>query len=231
MSLEYDLYPFFILALKIINYSTCPMKKACPLLTMFLLAIFFSWPACIQQGGEDYLPCADGMKWEYATETCIEGTCKEGTVITRYAGEEKINGKKYLKRYASKDGSSEQLVSYDRKANEGLFGITAQYKDKPEQLVMPLLYKAGQTYTYTSYVPVRTTTEATMAGKETLSLHGTTYANCYKFSYKTIYEEGDWKGAQSEGISYVAPNIGLVKTFMHVPNKVTFTITLTRYEP
>jgi len=198
---------------------------------MFLPVMLLFLLACAPQGGEDYLPCADGMKWEYTTETCIEGNCRQGSVTTRYDGEEILNGKKYLKRYSSKDGGSEQLVSYDRKANEGLFGITAQYKDKPEQLVMPLIYKAGQTYTYTSYVPVQTTTEATMAGRETLSLHGKTYENCYKFSYRTIYEEGDWKGAQSEGISYVAPNIGLVKTFMHVPNKVTFTMTLTRYEP
>jgi hypothetical protein len=151
--------------------------------------------------------------------------------MTRYDGEETISGKEYLKRYSSKDGKSEQLVSYDRKTKEGLFGITAQHKDKPEQLVMPLIYKAGQTYTYTSYVPVRTTTAATMVGKETLSLYGKAYENCYKFSYKTVYEEGDWKGTQSEGISYVAPNIGLVKTFMHIPDKVTFTMTLTTYEP
>ena len=207
------------------------MKKAWPLLKMFLLAFFVALPACTQQGGEDYLPVGDGMKWEYTTETCIEGKCRQGSVTTRYDGEEIVNGKKYLKRYSSKDGGSEQLVSYDRKANEGLFGITAQYKDKPEQLVMPLIYKAGQTYTYTSYVPVRTTTEATMVGKETLSLNGKAYENCYKFSYKTAYEEGDWKGAQSEGISYVAPNIGLVKTFMHIPDKVTFTMTLATYEP
>jgi hypothetical protein len=231
MSLEYDLYPFFILALKIINYSTCPMKKACPLLSMFLLAIFFSWSACTQQGGEDYLPVGDGMKWEYATETCIDGKCTHGSVTTRYAGEEIISGRKYLKRYSSKDGGTEQLVSYDRKAKEGLFGITAQYKDTPEQLVLPLIFKVGQTYMYTSYVPVRTTTEATILGKEVLSLTDKTYEKCYTFSFKTVYEEGDWKGAQSEGISYLAPNIGLVKTFMHVPNKVTFTMTLTTYEP
>jgi hypothetical protein len=70
-----------------------------------------------------------------------------------------------------------------------------------------------------------------MLGKEALSLPNKTYNNCYKFSFKTVYEEGDGKGAQSEGISYVAPNIGLVKTFMHVPNKVSFTMSLARYEP
>jgi hypothetical protein len=207
------------------------MKKTCPLLTPLLAAIVFFLPACTQHGGEDYLPVGDGMKWEYATETCTDGKCTQGIVTTRYAGEETIGGKKYLKRYASKDGNAEQLVSYDRKAKEGLFGITAQDKDKPEQLVLPLIFVVGQTYTYTSYVPIRTTTEATMLGKEALSLSNKTYENCYTFSFKTVYEEGDWKGAQSEGISYVAPNIGLVKTFMHVPNKVTFTMTLARYEP
>jgi len=207
------------------------MKKECLSLKMFLLVFFFSSLACNQQGGEDYLPVADGMKWKYTTETCIQGNCKNGSVMTRYDGEETISGKEYLKRYSSRDGASEQLVSYDRKTKEGLFGITAQYKDKPEQLVMPLLFTVGQTYTYKSYVPVRTTTAATMVGKETLSLNGKAYEKCYKFSYKTAYEEGDWKGAQSEGISYVAPNIGLVKTFMHIPDKVTFTMTLATYEP
>jgi len=207
------------------------MKKAWPLLKMFLLAFFVALPACTQQGGEDYLPVGDGMKWEYATETCIDGTCTHGSVTTRYNGEETISGKKYLKRYASKDGGAEQLVSYDRKAKEGLFGITAQYKNTPEQLVLPPLLSVGQTHTYTAYVPVRTTTEATMLGKEALSLPDTTYENCYKFSFKTVYDEGDGEGEPSEGISYVAPNIGLVKTFMHVPNKVTFTMTLTRYKP
>jgi hypothetical protein len=201
------------------------------LLKLFFLALIFTLPACAQHGEEDYLPCADGMKWEYATETCTDGKCTQGIVTTRYAGEETIGGKKYLKRYASKDGGAEQLVSYDRKAQEGLFGITAQYKDIPEQLVLPLLLSAGQTHTYTSYVPDRTTTVVTLLGKEALSLPNKTYKNCYTFSFKTVYEEGDWKGAQSEGISYVAPNIGLVKTFMHVPNQVTFTMTLARYEP
>jgi hypothetical protein len=231
MSLEHGLYPFFITAVNNDTHVKGRMKKACPLLTIFLLPIFFSLPACTQQGGEDYLPCADGMKWEYTTETCTDGTCAQGSVTTRYAGEELLNGKKYLKRYSSKDGASEQLVSYDRKAQEGLFGITAQYKDKQEQLVLPLLLSTGQTHTYTSYVPDRTTTVVTLLEKEALSLPNKTYENCYKFSFKTVYEEGDWKGVQSEGISYVAPKIGLVKTFMHIPNKVTFTLTLARYEP
>lgn len=207
------------------------MKKAWPLLKRFLLVVIFALTACIQQGREDYLPVGDGMKWEYATETCIDRKCTQGSVTTRYKGEEMISGKKYLKRYASKDGGAEQLVSYDRKAKEGLFGITAQYKNTPEQLVLPLFLSVGQTHTYTSYVPVRTTTEATMLGKEALSLPDKTYENCYKFSFKTVYDEGDGEGEQSEGISYVAPNIGLVKTFMHAPNKVTFTMTLTTYTP
>jgi hypothetical protein len=207
------------------------MKRECLSLKMFLLAILVASLACTQHGGEDYLPVGDGMKWEYATETCIDGKCTQGRVTTRYKGEEIINGKKYLKRYASKDGNAEQLVSYDRKAKEGLFGITAQYKNTPEQLVLPLLLSAGQTHTYTSYVPVRTTTVVTLLGKEALSLPNKTYENCGTFSFKTVYEEGDGKGAQSEGISYVAPNIGLVKTFMHVPNKVTFTMTLATYTP
>jgi hypothetical protein len=207
------------------------MKKTWSLLKMFLLVLIFVLTACTRQEGEDYLPVGDGMKWEYATETCIDGKCTHGSVTTRYNGEELISGRKYLKRYASKDGGAEQLVSYDRKAKEGLFGITAQYKNTPEQLVLPLLLSAGQTHTYTSYVPVRTTTEATMLGKEALSLSDKTYDNCYKFSFKTVYEEGDGKGAQSEGISYVAPNIGLVKTFMHAPNTVTFTMILTTYKP
>jgi len=210
------------------------LKNIHPLLrlrTMFLLALMFALPACTRQGGDDYLPVGDGMKWEYATETCIDGACAPGSVTIRYNGKAIISGKQYLKRYSSKDGGAEQLVSYDRKAQEGLFGITAQYKDSPEQLVLPLTLAVGQTHTYTSHVPVRTTTEATLLGKETLSLSDKTYADCYKFSFKTVYEESDGKGAPSEGISYVAPNIGLVKTFMHVPNKVTFTMTLTAYKP
>lgn len=207
------------------------MKEAWPLLKMFFLALIFTLPACTHQGGDDYLPVGDGMRWEYATETCTDGTCARGSVTTRYKGEEIISGRKYLKRYASKDGGTEQLVSYDRKSQEGLFGITAQYKNSPEQLVLPLTLGVGQTHTYTSHVPVRTTTQATLLGKETLSLSDKTYADCYKFSFKTVYEESDGKGAPSEGISYIAPNIGLVKTFMHVPNQVTFTMTLTRYTP
>ncbi len=207
------------------------MQKEGLFLGIFILVFFLSALACTQRS--DYLPVADGMRWDYAIELDLENNVRKQKKLTiRYDGEEIINGKKYFKRYSSSDGASENLGGYDRKAEEGLFTVPASDKDKPEFLDVPLLLKVGETQTFNWNVgQLPYTREMTLLGMETLSLSGKTYKNCLKFSQKLWYEKDAAKVVVMNFIVYYAPNIGKVKKVDTVGDKTMMTSNLINYEP
>jgi len=208
------------------------MKKEGLLTGLVLLVIFFLTSVSAKQAGEDYFPMSDGSRWEYSTEYCVEGKCNEGKLTSQIDGEETINGKKYFKAVTAGDGAPEQKITYNRKAKEGVFGLSGKHKDKPEQLLIPLPITVGKTWTFQSYEPFLSTNETSVLGKETLYLHDKKYENCLKVSTKGVVEEGALQGTELEVTIYYAPNIGVVKSLLRDPkHKITFERTLTKYEP
>ncbi len=145
----------------------------------------------------------------------------------RYDGEETINGKKYFKHYGFTSG---ELVSYDRKAKEGLFKVPVDNKDKPEELTVPLFLKVGETHTIKrESAPKSLTIETTLLGKEAVTIADKKYENCLKFSKKYSHAGGDSKPQDMELIEYYAPNIGMVKSIRNIGKGYKGTLTLTNY--
>ncbi len=50
------------------------MQKEGLFLGIFILVFFLSALACTQRS--DYLPVADGIRWEYSLDECIRGKCE-----------------------------------------------------------------------------------------------------------------------------------------------------------
>ena len=96
------------------------MKKESLFTGFVLLVIFSLTSAGAKQEGEDYFPMSDGSRWEYSTKYCVAGKCNEGKLTSLIDGEETINGKKYYKAVTSGYGASEQKISYNRTAKDGV---------------------------------------------------------------------------------------------------------------
>jgi hypothetical protein len=208
------------------------MKKESLCAGFVLLVILSLTSVGAKQEGEEYFPMSDGARWEYVTKYCVGSNCNDGKLTSSIDGEETIDGKKYYKFVTIGHGVSGQKISYNRKAEEGIFSSSAGHKDKPEQLVLPIPLSVGKTWTFQSYEPFLATSKNRVVGKEALNLHDKKYENCFKVSTQGLFEEGKLQGNKIEVTVYYAPNIGLVKSVMHdSKNGITYERTLTKYEP
>lgn len=207
------------------------MKKEDMLIKVILLLPVLLASACAKREGISYFPMSGGARWEYIANSCRGDDCKEGKSTYLIDGEETINGKKYYKMVTVLGEALEQAISYNRITKEGVYRIWGKHKDKPEQLVLPLPFMVGKTWTYQPHEPFLSTNEMSVSGIETLSLDDKIYENCFKISLTSVVEEGAWKGVKILGTAYYAPNIGLIKQVLQFPDSATQELVLNKYEP
>ncbi len=198
------------------------MKKH--LLTNLYLFIAICSLSCSQPKGGDYVPSADGTKWEYSVEyaAALVGVGK-GKMVSRIDGDETINGKKYRKRINVYSGipGAEAEVYYERESNEGIFTIDGKHKDKPEYLDVMFPLEIG--INWTSHRPAGDV-HFRVESLETLELIDRTYKDCLRISYTGSYESKSF-----EGYYFLAKDVGMVKDVYKIQG-ATFDVTLEKYQ-
>ena len=200
-------------------------RKACALILCFVLT---ATSACSRVSGDkNYLPLADGAKWEYVGRSS-SATGKQLSVraTARVEGETIINGKRYFKYVLVSDfssipeiGKAVESVRYYRVAGDGVYVRPGVDPDRPDLLEFPLPIPIG-----TSWLSGATEVKAERVG--TVSIEGREYKDCLKLTYKLA------NGLRSTE-SYHAPGVGVIKT-VYVNNtapKTVVELSLAKYEP
>jgi hypothetical protein len=202
--------------------ATCVFAKVAVWLLVFLLT------SCIKQQEVDYNPMSVGSRWEYVGKM----TTGAGKVITVRSkglieGKETINQKEYYKLVTSYEGSPgfpPKTVSYLRKAEDGIYLVAGEQKDKPELLSTPLPLKKGTRWKLASYAP-SLKGEYRVEGIETVMLKGVSYEDCLK-----IYLQQENDGVKGERVDYVAPNVGVIKQLVTFGD-ISIEVYLDKYTP
>ena len=198
----------------------------CAKVAVCLLVFFLT--SCMEQHEVDYNPMSVGSIWEYVGKM----TTGEGKIITVKSkglieGKETINGKEYYKFVTTYEGSSgfpPKTVSYLRKADDGIYLVAGELKDKPELLSTPLPLRKGTRWKLASHSP-SLKGEYRVEGIETVVLNGVTYEDCLK-----IYLQQENDGVKGERVDYVAPNVGVIKQLVTFGD-VLIEVYLNKYIP
>lgn len=185
-------------------------------------------PACLQQNEADYHPMAVGSRWEYSGEMRYgSGEVFRVKSVGSIQDTEVINGEEYYKlttTYEGSPGMPPQTVSYLRKADNGIYLIPEDQKDKPPLLSTPLPLRVGKTWQLQSHSP-GVKGSYRVEGRETVALPGKTYEDCLK-----IYLQQEKDGIRGERLDYVAPNIGIVKQLVTFGD-ISLEVHLAHYTP
>ena len=183
---------------------------------------------CVENPEIDYNPMSVGSIWEYVGKM----TTGAGKIITVKSkgfieGTETINGKEYYKLVTTYEGSPgfpPKTVSYLRKADDGIYLVAGERKDKPELLSTPLPLKKGTRWKLASHSP-SLKGEYQVEGIETVVLNGVTYEDCLK-----IYLQQENDGVKGERVDYVAPNVGVIKQLVTFGD-ILIEVSLDKYTP
>ena len=176
--------------------------KICYFIPHFLVIILLS---CSHEKSKDYFPMSVGNKWEYTFHYGSIFGVNEGRAITRISETVKIDGKKYFKYITVFSGlpGAEPVIEYVRKTKEGIYRIKGDNMSFGEYLDTKFPLTIGKSWE--SYGPEGTTYYRVEA-IETVELFNESFKNCYKIALNSP-EKG------LEGYSYIAPDIGEVKSY------------------
>ena len=190
--------------------------------------LVFLLTSCMERHEVDYNPMSVGSIWEYVGKMKT-GSGKNVTVKSKglIEGKEVINGKEYYKLVTTYEGSPgfpPKTVSYLRKAEDGIYLVSGEQKDKPELLSTPLQLKKGTRWKLASHSP-SLKGEYRVEGIETVVLNGVTYEDCLK-----IYLQQENDGVKGERVDYVAPNVGVIKQLVTFGD-ILIEVYLEKYTP
>lgn len=196
--------------------------KLVHLIFIYSLIMFLS--SCTTPKSKDFFPLKDGTKWEYTMQYLLpNGTVQTGKYISRIDGIEQINGVSYFKIVEVVSGipGAESNVTYARKSKEGVFNISAKYKEKPEYLVYKFPIEVGASWT--SVFP-QGELNYNVESIETLELIDRSIEGCFKLSYT-----GTIENSKISGYLFLAEKFGKVKEVSEV-NGITIDFILDKYE-
>jgi hypothetical protein len=166
-----------------------------------------------KQEGENFFPQGKaGSTWEYLVKMSSPQGNKNGMLIIRIEGEEKINGKEYQKQSSllSALPDAKPQMSYSRRTPEGIYKLDQSSKDNSEVLLIPFPMKVGTTWTMKKG-------DGQIVSKaekiENIEFLGKTYYGCLKITMR-----GEVNSQPLEGFSYFAPNVGEVTTSLKIGN-------------
>lgn len=194
-----------------------------------LCLVLAATSACAQARGKNYLPLADGARWEYSGRfSSSHGGEYNVRAISQVDGEALINGKRYFKLVMTVDFSSVPTINrqvedvrYYRFAEDGIYFRPGNdpSPDKPDLLEMPLPIPTG-----VKWLSGATEVQAERAG--TLQLGGREYRDCLKVTFKLA-------DSAHTTTNYYAPGVGIVKiVYVNTTEpKSTVELTLEKYVP
>jgi hypothetical protein len=184
------------------------VMRRLPYLIFATLLIFCS---CTKHQGEEFFPQGnDGSQWDYSVLISTPSGNQSENMSIRIEGKETINGKVYYRQVTSLSGKTgtENKISYNRRAKEGIYRITGDKKDDTEHLGTPFPITIGKTWlVQTPNGQIRYLAEK----YETVELLGRQYPDCLKISFRN-----EDQNKKMEGFSYFASGIGEISTNMKI---------------
>jgi hypothetical protein len=181
-------------------------------------------------GEPDYFPLRQGSKWEYDYELQVGlRPVQKGAMVVRIDGEEKIDGKTYLRVTDVITGipGMDSEVGHVRSGEGGVY--SRDKKTGEEELLLPRPAPVGKEWTWTHKTKQGKTTNRVEA-IEDVPLIDQTYRKCLKVHSTSSGEDGETKGD-----AYYAPGIGVIKSVAVIKDplgeSVAITMTLKKYTP
>jgi hypothetical protein len=103
------------------------LRLAYILVVLFFLAACSKGEPFTKQKGEEYFPQGSkGSQWEYLVNVQSPKGTQQSRMVVSVEGEEKINGKTYLKQSSvmgSQQAGAKPNYVYSRRTNEGIFKV------------------------------------------------------------------------------------------------------------
>lgn len=188
-----------------------------------ILALFQLIAATPDASDDRYVPMADGTTWTMNLQmTAPDGNVLKGTARRVISKPIERDGKLYMHSTTSihPDGfPSQSFTKLARKDAAGFHSICIFMPEAKEELEMPLPLKVGMTW----QTQFPTPTKHTVVAKETVTLEGKTYKDCFK-----VHMEA--KDGSSTEDYWEAPDIGTIKSEF-TQNGIKFKLTLQEYTP
>jgi hypothetical protein len=135
-----------------------------------------------------------------------------GKMIVRADGKEIIDGKEYIKKVEEYSGlpGRDTRITYYRSSAEGIYKINGKQKEMHEYVSTPFPLEVG-----TKWIVREPEGEFhfSVVAKETVELTNMKYRDCLIVSFTAVIDS-----SQIVGVSYLAPNIGVVKNTLKYPN-------------
>jgi hypothetical protein len=153
----------------------------------------------------DYFPVKEGSTWEYDVELQINSMpVQKGTITKKAEGEEKINGKTYLKIVDVVTIDPE--IIYVRNDSKDTYSFSKKHPEVGEQTYLPSRLMLGHEWTRVTdlgQAPCR------LEDEEDIQIGDQVYKRCLKV-------KENWTYIFSGTTDYYAPDIGLVKRIHQV---------------
>jgi len=173
----------------------------------YFLLVVLLFSCSKKHSGSEYLPeCGVGSEYIYTLELLSIAGKQTGQLISRVESSEEISGINYNKIVNIYSGipGLENEIFFIRYTPEGIYRLEKSTNSK-EQILYPFPLLINTTWNFKDREGYKY--ECTVTSNEDLYLPEKTYKNCLKIT---------WNGKKSynevEGLEYLAPGIGVVKS-------------------